>query len=48
VFILWEALSSQRPLITSGHMATALEWKRVLPGSTHNRDEGPKIMAYVG
>jgi hypothetical protein len=25
VFILWEALSSQRPLITSGHMATALE-----------------------
>ena len=25
VFLLWEALSSQRPLITSGHMATALE-----------------------
>lgn len=25
IFLIWEALSSQRPLITSGHMATALE-----------------------
>jgi cytochrome c oxidase subunit 1 len=47
IFLVWEALSSQRPLITSGHMSTALEWKRVLPGSAHNRNEGPKIMAYA-
>jgi hypothetical protein len=25
VFIVWEALSAQRPMITSGYMATSLE-----------------------
>lgn len=47
VFIVWEALSSQRPIITSGYMATSLEWKSVLPRASHNRGENPKMMGYI-
>ena len=39
IFILWEALASQRGLISSGHMPTSLEWRDVLPLGFHNNPE---------
>lgn len=40
IFILWEALASQRPLISRGMLPSRVEWDRVYPGSSHNREVG--------
>nr|QPZ55547.1 cytochrome c oxidase subunit I [Alentiana palinpoda] len=39
IFILWEALTSQRPVISSSHQPTFLEWQETLPLDFHNLPE---------
>lgn len=40
VYILWEAFVTQRPLITSNHIATSIEWSEpILPLNFHNLPE---------
>lgn len=40
IYLLWEAFSSQRMLISSSHIPTSIEWSDiVLPLSFHNPDE---------
>lgn len=39
IFILWEAFSAQRPLISSPHIPTSIEWQDVLPLDFHNLPE---------
>nr|YP_010924975.1 cytochrome c oxidase subunit I [Harmothoe imbricata]AVW86126.1 cytochrome c oxidase subunit 1 [Halosydna sp. YZ-2018]WKB17953.1 cytochrome c oxidase subunit I [Harmothoe imbricata] len=39
IFILWEAFISQRPVITSSHQPTFLEWQDNLPLDFHNLPE---------
>jgi len=47
LFLLWEALASQRPLMASWALPTSLEWKPILPVATHNHREIPR-MVYPG
>jgi len=39
IFILWEALTAQRSVISSSHLPTALEWQNTLPLDFHNLPE---------
>jgi cytochrome c oxidase subunit 1 len=39
IFIVWEAFVSQRPVVSSSHMPTALEWQEILPLDFHNTPE---------
>jgi len=39
IFLLWEALASQRNLISSSHIPTFLEWHELLPLDIHNSPE---------
>lgn len=39
IFILWEAFVSQRPVVTSSHQTTFLEWQENLPLDFHNLSE---------
>jgi len=39
IFLLWEAFTSQRGVITSRHMPTSLEWRDTLPLDFHNQPE---------
>lgn len=45
IFLLWEAIASQRSLITSGHIATSVEWKTITPLHFHTHSEIPAITA---
>ncbi len=45
IFLLWEALFSQRPAIFSLNRSSRLEWKDVLPLSHHARNEVPLIFS---
>jgi len=39
IFLLWEAFASQRRIVSSSHMARALEWQDVVPLDFHNYSE---------
>lgn len=39
IFILWEAFTAQRPVISSSHQTTFLEWQESLPLDFHNLSE---------
>lgn len=39
IFIVWEALASQRPVIRTSHQSTFLEWQDNLPLDFHNMPE---------
>jgi heme/copper-type cytochrome/quinol oxidase subunit 1 len=39
IVIVWEALVSQRKVIWSTHLRTALEWDNILPRDFHNAPE---------
>lgn len=41
IFILWEALTSQRTTISSPHLPTSLEWYDPLPITFHTQQETP-------
>ena len=43
IFIVWEALVSQRGIISSSHIPTSLEWGPLLPPGEHNRPGTPII-----
>lgn len=43
IFIIWEAIASQRPIITSSHIPTNIEWQNTLPLGFHNLEEVGKI-----
>lgn len=43
IFLLWEALISQRPLIWSLHISTRLEWLNLTPVASHTHIETPAI-----
>nr|WQA09956.1 cytochrome c oxidase subunit 1 [Cirriformia sp.] len=43
IFLLWEALISQRPLIWSLHMPSSLEWYNETPTMSHTHLETPCI-----
>nr|AIL54888.1 cytochrome c oxidase subunit I [Spirobrachia sp. YL-2014] len=45
IFLLWEALASQRNLISSSHMPTSLEWQELLPLDIHNHPETGMIIS---
>lgn len=45
IFIIWERLASQRPLITSSHLSTSLEWDDFLPPAFHNNADTAKIFS---
>lgn len=44
IFLLWEALISQRPVIRSSHQPSSLEWQDLLPLNFHNMPETPIII----
>nr|AHA84992.1 cytochrome c oxidase subunit I [Lunella aff. cinerea STW-2013] len=44
MFIVWEAFVSQRGVVWSLHMSTALEWDNVLPADFHNASETGAIL----
>ncbi len=39
IFLLWEALSAKRPVISPSHQSSSLEWQRILPLDFHNSPE---------
>ena len=39
IFIVWEALISQRRVVWRTHLSTGLEWDNVLPSDFHNAAE---------
>lgn len=39
IFIVWEALISQRSVLSSSHSASSLEWQEILPLDFHNSAE---------
>nr|QSF20078.1 cytochrome c oxidase subunit I [Xenapatidea procincta] len=41
MFIIWESLSSQRQIIFSSHLSSAIEWNQLLPPSDHSYEELP-------
>lgn len=43
IFIVWEAIASQRPIITRSHIPTSIEWQNTLPLGFHNLEEVGKI-----
>nr|YP_005351149.1 cytochrome c oxidase subunit I [Tegula brunnea]AFB78099.1 cytochrome c oxidase subunit I [Tegula brunnea] len=45
MFIVWEAFVSQRGVIWSSHMGTALEWDNLLPADFHNSSETGVILS---
>jgi len=45
IFILWEAFISQRPIISSTHQPTFLEWHDNLPLDFHNLPETPLVVS---
>nr|QBC73157.1 cytochrome c oxidase subunit I [Calliotropis micraulax] len=49
IYILWESLASQRPVISSMHAPTSLEWgdKNMLPADFHNADETGALVSPV-
>jgi len=47
IFILWEAFASQRAVVARPHIASAIEWRDVLPLDFHNlRESGVITMSY--
>nr|ARI50085.1 cytochrome c oxidase subunit 1 [Tectus virgatus]QIQ23131.1 cytochrome oxidase subunit I [Rochia nilotica] len=44
MFIVWEAFVSQRGVVWSLHMSTALEWDNLLPADFHNPEETGVIL----
>nr|AVW86059.1 cytochrome c oxidase subunit 1 [Branchipolynoe pettiboneae] len=44
IFIVWEALASQRPVISTSHQSTFLEWQDNLPLDFHNMPETGMIL----
>nr|YP_010281930.1 cytochrome c oxidase subunit I [Turbo cornutus]UKH51309.1 cytochrome c oxidase subunit I [Turbo cornutus] len=44
MFIVWEAFVSQRGVVWSLHMSTALEWDNILPADFHNPSETGAIL----
>nr|YP_009250792.1 cytochrome c oxidase subunit I [Namalycastis abiuma]AMY15504.1 cytochrome c oxidase subunit I [Namalycastis abiuma] len=45
IFIIWEALSSQRGVIAASHQPSSLEWQDLLPLDFHNSSETVIITA---
>lgn len=43
IFLLWEALASQRPLLTTSRRTASAEWKERFPLPAHNHPENNKI-----
>nr|AKL90660.1 cytochrome c oxidase subunit I [Naria spurca] len=43
--IVWEALISQRSVVWSTHLSTALEWDNILPADFHNAPETGALVA---
>jgi len=43
IFLLWESLSSQRPITRSLHQPSSLEWQDFLPLNCHNLNEAGLI-----
>nr|YP_009917573.1 cytochrome c oxidase subunit I [Manayunkia occidentalis]QLM00892.1 cytochrome c oxidase subunit 1 [Manayunkia occidentalis] len=39
IYIIWEALSTQRAVLASPHMASSMEWHEILPLDFHNDSE---------
>jgi heme/copper-type cytochrome/quinol oxidase subunit 1 len=39
IFIIWEALAVQRPVISTTHMPSSIEWGDMHPLGFHNLDE---------
>jgi cytochrome c oxidase subunit 1 len=39
IFIIWEALAVQRPVISTSHMPSSMEWRDMHPLRFHNLDE---------
>lgn len=39
IFIIWESFSAIRPVITTTHQSSSLEWDHILPNDYHNRPE---------
>jgi len=39
IFIIWEAFASQRPIISSQHIPSSIEWNDILPLDFHNLNE---------
>ena len=39
IFIIWEAISSNRAIISRRHMPSSIEWEQTLPISYHNYNE---------
>jgi heme/copper-type cytochrome/quinol oxidase subunit 1 len=46
IFILWEALASQRSVVLSTHQGTSLEWQDQLPLDFHNMPETGLIVSH--
>nr|BDC91878.1 cytochrome c oxidase subunit I [Notomastus sp. GK-2021] len=45
LFLLWEALASQRPALSNSNMASSLEWtKKILPPHPHHMQEMPRMV----
>lgn len=43
MFLIWEALARQRPVMSVGHMSSSLEWETVLPRKVHHMREIPQV-----
>lgn len=43
IFMLWEALASQRGVVAPNNIVTSLEWKDVTPLGFHNMSESGVI-----
>ena len=48
IFLIWEALARQRPVLSVGHMSGSLEWDTVLPRKVHHIREMPKVYGARG
>lgn len=44
IFLLWEAFTTQRRIITSSHQPTSLEWQDLLPLDFHNSSETIQVI----
>ena len=44
IFILWEAISSNRTIISRGHIPSSIEWEQILPLRYHNHNETVAII----
>nr|YP_009318350.1 cytochrome c oxidase subunit I [Stomatella planulata]AOZ71831.1 cytochrome c oxidase subunit I [Stomatella planulata] len=48
MFIVWEALASQRSVATTLHMSSSLEWDDLLPSDFHNSSETAALVSSKG